>query len=202
MWKLIDRKNKKILVTLICLRYRILQYLFKTRGETKLAISMFFKNFLRYHKLFFYQKYHLRFNVGSCFSDTKDSLDRSFGSCAICESSRPRGGKRQTAEWNRNSIFPSLVIPVRCARISLVKPSHDYANSAIIYFSFTLPFLSYPPLRRSLAQTSPPNHHHPQLSPVPCELPRGSSNFEVRRVFDVATNCSCLVLHAKQWITH
>ena len=105
----------------------------------------------------------------------------------VRKSPGPRGGKRQTGRMKSKFNFSSLV-DTRSMREDLppVKPSHDYANSAIIYFSFALPFPSYPPLA---AQTSRP--YHPSTLSFGGELLlHGSSNFEVRTVFDVATNCS------------
>lgn len=113
-----------------------------------------------------------------------------FDSFTIRKSPGPHGGKRQTGRMKSKFNFSSLVIPVRCARISPVKPSHDYANSGIIYFSFAPPFPSYPPRNRATPQ--------PSTLSFGGGLLHGSSNFEVRRVFDVATNCSMHVRHAKQ----
>lgn len=125
------------------------------------------------------------------------SLEKVFDSFTIRKSPGPHGGKRQTGRMKSKFNFSSLVIPVRCARISPVKPSHDYANSGIIYFSFALPFPSYPPRNRATPAL-------PSTLSFGGGLLHGSSNFEVRRVFDVATNCSMHVpvRHAKQWITH
>lgn len=77
------------------------------------------------------------------------SLEKVFDSFTIRKSPGPHGGKRQTGRMKSKFNFSSLVIPVRCARISPVKPSHDYANSGIIYFSFAPPFPSYPPRNRA-----------------------------------------------------
>lgn len=70
----------------------------------------------------------------------------------------------------RNEIETQFVVPhVAPSRISLAKPSHDYANSGIIYFSFTLLLLSSPALP-IVAQT--------RLYP-PSTRPLDSTNFEV-----------------------
>lgn len=65
----------------------------------------------------------------------------------------------------RNEIETQFVVPhvrpLALPRISLVKPSHDYANSGIIYFSFTLLLLSSP-ARPIVAQTKLHPLHHRQ----------------------------------------
>lgn len=79
----------------------------------------------------------------------------------------------------------ACLLPCPRARISLAKPSRDYANSGIIYFSFTL-LLSFarrhrrPFYRR--AQTSLYSRQRGRRLNLP--------TLKCRWVFDVATNCS------------
>lgn len=98
-------------------------------------------------------------------------------------------------EWNRNSISRPSLIPVRCARISPVKPSHDYANSAIIYFSFALPFPSYPPRKRATLLSLNPLLRWWAVTRI--EQLWSAQGFWCSHQLFLRP-----VRHAKQWITH
>jgi len=94
-----------------------------------------------------------------------------------------RDDGRLRAKWNRNAIcrsprHPSAALP--SPRISLAKPSRDYANSGIIYFSFTLLLLSssaLPIVAQTKLYSSPSPLPPPTVSSTRATLE--STNFEV-----------------------
>lgn len=141
-----------------------------------------------------------RFLASECIADGISFLAESFGNCTIYESPNeraPANVKRQ------NEIeIQFLAPPARYPFDRRGSPSRSHHTITLIRVSFIFrsPFLffltlhySACPRKRTSTARQPPTLHA-----VPYEPLHRSSNFEVRRVFDVATNCSCLVHHAKQ----
>lgn len=80
---------------------------------------------------------------------------------------------RLQAKWNRNAICRSPRRPLTLPRISLAKPSRDYANSGIIYFSFTLLLLSSSVSLASRKRSSTPVDEATTLESTNFEVPVG-----------------------------
>lgn len=101
---------------------------------------------------------------------------KSFGSCTICKSSRPRSGKRQTAEWNRNSISRPSWYPFG-ARES---PSWNHHTITLIRVSFIFrsPFLFFLTLHYVARRANESSNPHLQPSPflylVSCSIDRAT----------------------------
>lgn len=120
----------------------------------------------------------------------KGFSERSFEKVlTVLQSANLRGraaANVKRGEWNRNSISRPSLIPVRCARIS---PPWNHHTITLIRLSFIFrsPFLFLLILRLPRKRAAPTT---PQPSPSVVSCYYGSSNFEVRTVFDVATNCS------------